>query len=126
MVRQNHPELELGVFDICEDAFPQAEVWHCRDCLFHLPFADIRKAFENFARSDIAFALLTTHRARLLHRNLDVTPGGFRFLDLERPPFNFPPPEEYLADYWKDRDFPRFMALWPRDAVTGVLRRWPV
>lgn len=116
-LHQRFPGVELTTFDICADSFPPADVWHCRDCLFHLPFADIRRAFDNFARSSIPFALLTTHRARWLHRNLDVALGGFRFLDLERAPIGLPRADEYLPDYRKGSDFPRYVGLWTRQAI---------
>lgn len=122
-LRQQHPDIDLTVFDICVDPFPTADVWHCRDCLFHLPFADIRRALENFSRSSIPYALLTTHRARWLHRNLDVPLGGFRFLDLERPPIGLARPEEYLTDYRKGSEFPRYVGLWSRAAITEALSR---
>lgn len=120
-LRQQHPEIDLTVFDICTDPFPEADVWHCRDCLFHLPFADIRRAFKNFARSSIPYALLTTHRARWLHRNLDVPLGGFRFLDLRRPPIGLATAEQYLPDYRKWSDFPRYVGLWSRTAITEAI-----
>ena len=120
-LRQQYPEVELQVFDICIDPFPDADVWHCRDCLFHLPFADIRRAFENFVRSSIPYALLTTHRARWLHRNLDVSLGGFRFLDLERPPIGLAAAEVYLPDYRKGSDFPRYVGLWSRAAIVEAI-----
>lgn len=120
-LHQRFPDIETRVFDVCSDAFPDADVWHCRDCLFHLPFADIRRALENFARSSIPYALLTTHRARWLHRNLDVSLGGFRFLDLERPPIGLPTPECALSDYRKGSDFPRFVGLWRREAVATAI-----
>ena len=120
--RRRYPDVDLRVFDVCVDAFPEADAWHCRDCLFHLPFADIRRALENFTGSGIPFALLTTHRA-LIHRNLDVAAGGFRYLDLERPPFSLPRPERYLKDYRLGLDFPRYVGLWKREAIAQALER---
>lgn len=120
-LRPKYPEVELTAFDICTDPFPEADVWQCRDCLFHLPFADIKRALENFARSSIPYALLTTHRARWLHRNLDVSLGGFRFLDLERPPIGLAAAEAYLPDYRKGSDFPRYVGLWSRAAIAEAL-----
>ena len=117
------PDLELFQFDICSDPFPQADVWHCRDCLFHLPFEAIRKAFENFASSSISYALLTTHSARL-HRNLDAPLGGFRYLDLERAPFCLPRARSYLKDYRFGRDFPRFVGLWSREDIARAVESW--
>jgi hypothetical protein len=86
-----------------------------------LPFADIRKALKNFAGSTIPYALLTTHRSRLMHRNLDVPAGGWRYLDLEMAPVSLPPPTQYLRDYQRGRDFPRFVGLWTRQAIEAAL-----
>lgn len=122
---QNHyPLLDLRVFDITSDPFPQVDVWHCRDCLFHLPLLEIRRAFENFISSNIPYALLTTHKSRLCHRNLDVTVGGFRYLDLEAAPIGLPKAEVYLPDYRWGKDFPRYVGLWSRDAITDALVHW--
>jgi hypothetical protein len=122
-LRPRHPGLDLRQFDICQDPFPQSDVWLCRDCLFHLPFAGIRQALANFSRSEIPWALITTHRGRLL-RNLDVEAGGFRYLDLERAPINLPPPERYLKDYRVGRDFPRYVGLWRRETIKAAVDRW--
>lgn len=119
-LEERYPDIPVRVFDLCSDPFPAADVWHCRDCFFHLPFADIRRALENFAASAIPFAMLTTHKARL-HRNPDVTVGGFRYLDLERPPISLPPAERYLKDYRFGRDFPRYVGLWKREAIVQSL-----
>ncbi len=121
-VRSSRPSLDIRVFDICQDSFPEADVWHCRDCFFHLPFADIRTALENFVQSRIPWALLTSHRGRW-HRNLDVAAGGYRLLDLCRPPLSLPEPEEQLQDYRRGKDFPRFVGLWSREAIAGSLRK---
>lgn len=112
----SYPHLKIGVFDICEDAFPTVDVWHCRDCFFHLPFADIRLALSGFLSSGVPWALLTTHHA-LIHENLDVAAGGFRLLDLESPPISLPPADEYVQDFRRGRDFPRYVGLWSREAV---------
>ncbi len=120
---ERHQGFQLRQFDICRDAFPQADVWHCRDCLFHLPFADIFKALNNFVASDIPYALLTTHHAWLLHRNLDLNGIGFRFLDLERAPISLPKPLAYIPDYKRGSDFPRYVGLWSRAMIQGALQR---
>lgn len=122
---KRHPALAVRQFDICRDAFPSADVWHCRDCLFHLPFADIRMALTNFVTSGIPYALLTTHRARFLHRNLDLRGVGFRFLDLERAPVSLPRPLAYLPDYRSGFDFPRYVGLWSREMIATALAANP-
>lgn len=115
-----YPDYALTPFDITTTPFPTADVWHCRDCLFHLPFADIGKALRNFAASSIPYALLTTHRARWLHKNLDLNGVGFRMLDLERAPFCLPPAIAYLPDYRTGKDFPRYVGLWSREAIASI------
>lgn len=122
--RQRHPELDLRIFDITTDPFPVADVWHSRDCLFHLPFEAIFRALSNFVDSVIPYALITSHRARLLHRNLDVDFGGFRFLDLERPPFSLPHPIERIPDFTVGRDFPRYVCLWSREQIAQAVAMW--
>lgn len=119
-----HPGQDLRVFDITADPFPEAGVWHCRDCLFHLPFEAIQQALANFAVTGIEYALITSHRSRLLHRNLDVGFGGFRFLDLERAPFYLPQPIERIPDYRRVHDFPRYVCLWSRDQIKQAVARW--
>jgi hypothetical protein len=120
------PAVSVTLFDITVDKFPAADVWHCRDCLFHLPFADIRRSLENFAGSDVPFALLTTHGAWLFHRNLDVNLGGFRYLDLHHKPIGLPRALAYLRDYRPGLDFPRYVGLWSRDSIVNALKRWPI
>jgi hypothetical protein len=122
--RCRHPELDLRVFDITKDTFPEADVWHCRNCLFHLPFEAIRLAFSNFASSSIPYALITSHRARFLHRNLDVGFGGFRFLDLQQSPILLPRPLERIPDFTAGRDFPRYVCLWSKEQIVDALAGW--
>jgi hypothetical protein len=118
------PGVRVQAFDITADMFPDADVWHCRDCLFHLPFHDIRRALVNFGTSNVPYAILTSHNARFFHRNLDVNLGGFRYLDLHRPPIGLPRATVYLRDHRPGFDFPRYVGLWSRDTIVDALRRW--
>lgn len=118
--RERYPALNFVEFDITLDDFPEADVWHCRDCLFHLSYRDIELALRNFARSDIPYALITSHSGVI--RNVDVESGGWRYLDLRRTPFNLPAPRELLPDY-QFGDLPRFVGLWSRDEIEQALSR---
>ncbi len=115
--RTKFPHLRFDLFDITRDAFPKADVWHCRDCLFHLSYADIRSALDNFAASEIPCALITTH-VGLVH-NVDIKTGGWRYLNLLRPPFNLPRPALMLKDYPRG-DLPRYVGLWTREQLRRV------
>ena len=76
--------------DITRDRLPRVDVIFCRDCLVHLSFADIAAALRNFKRSGSTFLIATTFVER--NRNDEIATGGWRPLNLERPPFVFPPP----------------------------------
>jgi hypothetical protein len=121
-VLKRNPSLDLRVFDITLDTFPEVDAWHCRDCLFHLPTDFIRRALINFSKSTIPFALITSYRARLMHHNLDVGFGGFRFLDLERAPFFLPTPMARIPDFVVGSEFPRYVCLWSREQITDALK----
>ena len=124
--RQRFPDFDLRLLDITKDSFPLADVWHCRDCLFHLPFLSIKNALINYVNSGIPYALITSHRSRLFHRNLDVTTGGFRILDFELEPFSFDSPECRLQDYRIGFDFPRYVCLWPRRSIVRAIDKMHV
>lgn len=119
--RERHPDLDLRRFDICADPFPDVEVWHCRDALFHLSFHDIWLALENAAKSSIKLALITNHRPRML-KNLDINTGGWRCLDLERAPFNLAKPDEYIPESLPPA-FPRAVGVWRIEALREAVER---
>ncbi len=62
-----------------------------RDCLVHFSNTDIFQALANIKKSKSRYLLTTTFTERT--ENSDVTTGRqWRPLNLEAPPFNFPPP----------------------------------
>jgi SAM-dependent methyltransferase len=119
--RERRSNVRVQKFDICIDSFPETQLWHCRDSLFHLSFEDIWLALENVAKSNTEFALITTNKTRLM-KNPDIDTGGFRYLDLERAPFNLPRALEYLKDA-ADDNFPRAVGLWRVSAIADAVRR---
>jgi len=106
--------------DICEDAFPKADLFMARDVLFHLPEKHIFRFFDNFLKQDIQFLLTTSHHGR---RNSDIPqPGGFRNLNLRRSPYHLPVPLAVLPDYPrtnKGLKHPRDLLLFSKDALAA-------
>ena len=119
--RKRFPDHQFIEFDITRDDFPAMDVWQCRDCMFHLSDGLIWEALANFARSRCSYALLTTYTGLL--RNVDIEPGGWRYLDLTRPPFRLPRAEAMLRDYRRGRDFPRYLGLWRRETIAAALAK---
>ena len=82
---------EFQCQDLIRDPLPEADVILCRDCLVHLNFRDAKKVLENFKRSGSRYLLTTTFTGR--EANEDLTGSMvWRTLNLERAPFNLPPP----------------------------------
>jgi len=108
----------FSVIDIVKGPLPSADLWLCRDVLFHLPNSDIGVVLANFAASNISFLLTTTYDfARV---NADVRPGGFRFINLRLAPFGLPRPLAKIPDFVVPEP-PRYLALWSRAQVAQSL-----
>jgi hypothetical protein len=78
------------VLDLVRTVPPRVDLIFCRDLFVHLPFADIARAFTNIRRSRSGWLLITTFRDR--EANVDLDKQDWRPLNLQRPPFGFPPP----------------------------------
>jgi hypothetical protein len=99
-------------FDLTTDAFPIADIWLCKDCLQHLSNSDISLVLDNFRRSQVKVALISTHIE--VATNIDVKTGQFRHVDLTRAPFNLPPPRQILPDSPIGGE-PRYVGVWYRE-----------
>jgi hypothetical protein len=116
--RFSSPRHRFRILDIITDSLPDADVWLCRDVLFHLPEDDVLRVLENFVRSNIGFLLTTTYT--FASENRDVRGGGFRFINLTRPPFDLPTPRMTIDDYVFPEP-PRKLGLWARDEIAAAL-----
>jgi hypothetical protein len=87
---------QFTVLDLTRHPLPQADLLLCRDCLVHLSQADIRAALRSVVQSRIPYLLTTTFPDGA--ENEDIVTGDWRVLDLQRPPFSFPPPLRLLNE----------------------------
>lgn len=113
--------LEFRVGDITADPFPQADLWLCRDCLFHLSYRDIARALENFAASAVPYIFTTTSTVGPGFTNTDIHTGGFRMIDLFAPPFHFPKSPLLRVNDYVEPHPPREMCLWSREQIAQLL-----
>jgi hypothetical protein len=116
--QQRCPDINFSVMNLCQDPLPQVDLLFCRDCLFHLSFADIKQAFSNISRSKIRWVLTTTYPDVII--NTDIKTGDFRPINLELHPFNLPKPVDYLVDYIPNHQA-RVMALWKQEDFIGKM-----
>jgi Methyltransferase domain len=82
--------------DITRDELPRADFVLCRDVLVHFPDDDVELALAGFRRTGARWLLATTFTAR--ERNNPIELGSWQALNLEAPPFGFPPPMRTLED----------------------------
>ena len=90
------PRRRFVLCDLVSDPLPKADLILCRDCLVHLPYAETRHAIDNFRKSGATWLLTTTFPGR--RENHDIEIGDWRPINLEEPPYGFPPPLEVITE----------------------------
>lgn len=99
--------------DITRDELPAADLVLCREVLVHFPDDDVQRALENFRRTGARWLLATTFTTRSTNDPIEL--GSWRTLNLEAPPFDFPPPLRALADIpirEREHYLDKRLALW--------------
>ena len=109
---------EFFKLDITRNRLPQADLWICRDCLFHFSNEMIFRTLVNFLKSDIRYFLTSIYPE--CQFNTDIATGSFRFLNLQLPPFDFSKPL-LLIDDWIEGCTVRQMGLWERETLSRTL-----
>lgn len=123
-LRLQYPDVSVSKFDITKDTFPDADLWHCRHCLFHLSLHDIVLALENFAKSSIQACIITSH---FLPDKItfDIPTGSFRPLDLTNFPFYLPTPKIWLLDsHPLGGKLAMASGLWSRSDIEAGIRNY--
>ena len=82
---------------MCSSPLPVADMVFVRDCMVHLPFSMIAAALSNIHASGSRLLMATTFPATPVNR--DIALGDFRPINLQAPPFNFPPPIELVLEH---------------------------
>ncbi|HTR84577.1 MAG TPA: class I SAM-dependent methyltransferase [Reyranella sp.] len=107
--------------DITRDDFPAVDLMICRDCLFHLSYADTIAALRNIVRANIPYLLTTTHMNDGLLRNSDIRTGDYREIDLFQAPYSFPKDALFRIGEDPKRLRVREMCLWDKRQVAEAL-----
>ena len=77
--------------DITTQSLPRADLFICRDFMFHLSFKDTYNFLKNLKKSKSKYLLISSHFKDKNKKNInkDVISGDFRKIDIFQPPFNF-------------------------------------
>lgn len=88
-IRNFGPTREFRYLNLIENIIEKVDLIICRDMLAHLTYEQIATALRNFKNSGSKYILVTTNVRT--QRNVDIEgAGGWRTLNLELTPFNFP------------------------------------
>lgn len=94
--RYGNERRRFQVVDIANDSLPRVDLILCRDLLVHFSFLDAMRAIHNLKRSGSTYLLTTTFTDRSTHT--DIKTGQWRVINLQLPPFNFPPPLRLIKE----------------------------
>lgn len=119
LIKKNNDEygsekIIFFVGDIVKDSITNADLILCRDCFVHLSNKDILRTISNFKRSKSVYLLTTTFTRLQKNKNL-VSGRGWRPINLQRPPFNFPEPLKIINENCTEGDgiyCDKSLALW--------------
>lgn len=111
--KYGNASIKFSVLDIVNDKLPKVDLIIVRDCLVHLPVDDIFKALKNIKESGSKYLLTTNFLWDHASANQEIKVGGWRRINLTKPPFNFGYPAKIIIEgniQSNDRD--KTMSLW--------------
>ena len=85
-----YPEVDFRCLDITTDLLPPVDLIMVRDCFVHLSEVDIGRAVRNMGRQPPRYILTTTFTG--LREYYDIPTTGWRTINFEKAPFNWPAP----------------------------------
>lgn len=96
-------DCHFSELDLTHDDLPEADVLLVRDCFPFLSLLQIHRCLKNISRHSFKYILMTSHSNQLMKsqtglKNADTTTGTWRWINLELPPFNLPPPLKLLPE----------------------------
>lgn len=109
--RQEPPRRRFITANLLEGCIPTADLLLCRDCLPHFSNSDNIDAIVNIMASNCKYILTTTFPQ--VETNVDIETGGWRPINLQKSPFNFPPPLELIDEKLAIENYgPKCLGLW--------------
>lgn len=116
--------VNFQIMDISKSQLPTVDLVLCRDCLVHLSFDAIFRAFSNVCNSQSNYFLSTTFTERT--RNFDIPTGLWRTLNLELAPFHLPKPIRTITEGYTGGDgafMDKALGLWKISDIQECLKR---
>ena len=105
--------IKLKCVDLLQGDIDKADLIFCRDCIQHLSNLEAQLLINNMIKSGSKYLLISTHSNESNDNRYKEKYSQAKALNLEKPPFNFPHPIEYLEEETFDKwiGYNRRMAL---------------
>ncbi len=100
--------------DISNDTLPNADLILCRDLFLHIKYKDIFRILKNFKKNTAKYLLVSTYANTTYNVDRNKINNGYRPINLELPPFNFPKPLLLINDF---KDKGKYMGLWEMKSI---------
>lgn len=111
---------EFMHLDVTKDKLPHVDLVVCRDLLVHLSIQDIWLALRNFKAAGIRYLLTTTFMYSRPDLNSSILSGGWRTVNLQKSPFNFPKPLVVINEHCTEQNGiynDKSLALWDLSVI---------
>lgn len=118
--KERYPSIDFRVLDMTKDSLPASDLVFTRDCLVHLTYENIKLFIDECIRNGSKY-LMTTHFPEV-NENQELNGIiGWRPLNLEKYPFDFPKPLEVLSEQ-SDYNPEKCMGVWSLQDIKEKLR----
>ncbi|CCG56895.1 glycosyl transferase family 2 [Brachyspira pilosicoli WesB] len=116
--------VNLKNLDLMKDDLDKVDLVFCRDCIQHLSNIQTQKIINNIIRSGSKYLLISSHSNESNYNRDKNEYIVAKALNLEKPPFNFPKPIEYIEEGTFDKwiGYNRRMALWEISSLPDQIR----
>ncbi len=96
---KEHDNLKFVLLNLIEDPLPKSDLIIVRDCFVHLSMESIYNSIKNIKASGSKYLITTSFPEHPI--NLDIITGGWRTLNFQAKPFNFPKPVLVVNENYK-------------------------
>jgi hypothetical protein len=110
------PNIKFICKNLVTEQISKADLIICKDLFLHLSFADIKMILSNFKHSGSKYLLASTYVKATHNEDRQTINSGYRPVNLELPPFNFPKPLLLIEEQYKNKPV-KYCGLWQLESL---------
>lgn len=108
--KKEYQDIDFRVLNMFTDEIPKADLVFCRDIFIHLSTINIKTFIHNCIKSNCKYLMSSTYTR--INENSELNGiVGWRLLNLENSPYNFPKPLELIQEN-DNVDVGKSMGIW--------------